>query len=234
MLDIHTHMLPGMDDGSRSVEQSLAMLALEAEQGIDTVAMTPHFLADREGPEQFLARRYAAEEKLRSALADKPGMPKILCGAEVAFFEGLSRAEGIDALCIGDSRVMLVEMPFSKWNPRILNELTELRQVRGIQPVLAHVERYRSFVPDAVIDQLRDEGMWIQVNTSFFLHWQTARKAMARLKKREIHFIATDSHNLLKRPPNLGSVLEKVEKKLGAQTMAYLETTSAMVTGDMR
>ena len=94
--------------------------------------------------------------------------------------------------------------------------------------------RFINRLADAVIDQLREEGMWIQVNASFFLHWQTARKAMARLKKREIHFIATDSHNLLKRPPNLGSVLEKVEKKLGAQTMAYLETTSAMVTCDMR
>ena len=231
MLDIHTHMLPGMDDGSRSVEPSLAMLALEAEQGIDTVAMTPHFLADREAPQQFLLRRQAAEYQLRSALADQPGMPQILCGAEVAFFEGLSRAEGIGQLCIQGTNVMLVEMPFSKWTPRMLHELAELKHVHGIQPVLAHVERYQSFTNWGTIEQLQDEGMWIQVNTSFFLRWQTAHKALSMLKNRQIHFVASDSHNLLQRRPDLGEALVKIGKKLGDQAIAYLETTSAMLTG---
>ena len=234
MLDIHTHMLPGMDDGSRSVEQSLAMLTLEAEQGIDTVALTPHFLADRESPEQFLHRRDAAEWALRGALQDKPGLPQILCGAEVAFFDGMCRVEDIDRLCIGDSRVMLVEMPFTKWTQRTLGELTELKQVRGIQPVLAHVERYQGFTSWATIEQLREEGMWIQVNSSFFLRWQTAHRAMSMLKKRQLHFIATDSHDLLRRPPNLGEALKKIEQKLGTQTMAYLETNSALLTGFAR
>lgn len=233
MLDIHTHMLPGMDDGSRSVEQSLAMLSLEAEQGVDTVVMTPHFLADREAPRQFLLRRQAAESRLRSALRDKPGMPQILCGAEVAFFEGISRAEGVDQLCIQGSNALLIEMPFVKWTPRMLGELTELRQVHGLQPVLAHVERYQGCTTWATIEALQDEDMWIQVNTSFFLRWQTAHRAMAMLKKRQIHFVATDSHNLMSRKPDLGEAIDKISRKLGDSAIAYLETTSALLTGNL-
>ena len=62
MTDLHTHILPGMDDGAVSVETSLEMLRMERDQGVDAVVLTPHFYRDRERPEQFLARRRASAE----------------------------------------------------------------------------------------------------------------------------------------------------------------------------
>lgn len=222
MLDLHTHILPGMDDGSRSVEQSLAMLAMEAEQGVDAVALTPHYTANRESPAEFIQRRRAAEQLLRSALRDKPGMPRLIPGAEVAYFDGMSRAEETPLLCLENTRAMLVEMPFCRWTNRMLSELEELRHMRQVQPVMAHVERYLAFQDRDMVDQLLDLGMWIQVNGSFFLQWQTSGRAMRLLRDGCIHFLGSDSHNLKDRAPDLGQAMAKIEKKLGPEALEFL------------
>lgn len=231
MLDIHTHILPGVDDGSRSVEQSLEMLALQKQQGVDTVALTPHFLANRESPTEFLTRRNAAEKELRAAMEGRTDMPRILLGAEAAFFDGMCRADEIDLLCLGDTRAMLIEMPFCKWNRRMLSELEEILHIRRIQPILAHIERYLSFQESDIVDQLIDSGMWIQVNTSFFLQWQTSRRAMRLLKEQGIHFVASDSHDLKTRVPNLGQAVAKIEKKLGEEAIDFLRYREKRLLG---
>ncbi len=234
MLDLHTHILPGVDDGSRSVEQSIAMLQCQAKQGVDTVVLTPHFLARRESPSSFLKRRSAAEQKLRAALSETAGLPDVLLGAEVAFFDGMCRSEELDLLCIGHTRAMLIEMPFCEWNRRMLNELEEIRHFRGIQPILAHVERYRSFVPDALIEQLNQDGMWIQINASHVLRWQTSRHAMAMLRRQSVHFVASDCHNLEQRKPNAGEAMEKIRRKLGNQGLELLGRSEAALLGGMK
>lgn len=234
MLDLHTHILPGVDDGSRSVEQSLAMLECEAKQGVDTVVLTPHFLARRESPTSFLMRRSAAEQKLRAAMSEHPGLPDVLLGAEVAFFDGMCRSEELDLLCIGNTRAMLIEMPFCEWNRRMLNELEEIQHFRGIQPILAHVERYRSFLPDGLIQQLSDNGVWIQINASHVLRWQTSRRAMNMLKRQSVNFVASDCHNLEQRKPNVGEAIQKIRRKLGNQGLELLGCSEAALLGGMK
>ena len=233
MLDIHTHILPGMDDGSRTPEQSLTLLQREAEQGVRAVALTPHYHAGKEAPHQFVARRRTSEQLLNEALRGQKGMPELLPGAEVAYFDGMCRSDEIDLLCIGRTRAMLIEMPFCKWNQRMISELQELRQFRGIQPILAHIERYMPFQPSGLFDQLSESGMLLQVNTSFFLRWQTAWKASSMLKHRKIHFVATDCHDPVKRVPNLGETLKKLEHRLGAQTLAFLQDNAQTLLGGM-
>lgn len=224
MLDVHTHILPGIDDGSRSVEQSLTMLRAEAEQGVKTVMLTPHYRATREAPAEFAARRAAAEARLREAVGDQEGLPVLYCGAEVEFFEGLSHVEELEPLCIGDGPVMLIEMPFCPWNRRMLAEISALQQHRGIQPILAHIERYRSFQPKGLWEELSDHGVWLQCNTSFFRRWQTSRVAMSMLKRRLVDFVATDSHDPERRAPDLGAAMEKIENKLGRETLDFLRS----------
>lgn len=231
MLDLHTHILPGMDDGSRSVKQSIRMLEIEAEQGVDTVVMTPHYDAGKESPMAFALRKAKAERKLLEALGDRSGIPDLLSGAEVAFFEGISRVETLKPLCIGGARFILIEMPFCTWNKRMLGELDVLRQVRGVQPILAHIERYRSLQPAGLFDELSEKGFWQQCNTSYFLHWQTSRQAMSMLKHRVVHFIASDCHGPEYRPPNLGETMAKIEKKMGGQVMTFLRENEKALLG---
>ena len=91
IIDMHCHILPGVDDGARDVETSLAMLEASRAQGVQYMVATPHFYATRDRVDTFLDRRREAWETLKPRMgADFPG---IVLGAEVAFFRGISRAE---------------------------------------------------------------------------------------------------------------------------------------------
>lgn len=208
MIDIHSHVLPGMDDGSRSVEESLAMLKESAKQGISHVAATSHFYPMENSPEQFLARRAAAVRRLRSVW--QPGLPELLLGAEVYFFEGMSGIAELDALRIEGTDLLLVEMPFSPWTDRMVSELLALHERRGITVLMAHIERYFKFQPKEIWDDLLARGILMQCNAEFFLSWKTKRKACRMLAEGRVHLLGSDSHNMSARPPRLGEALSVV------------------------
>lgn len=208
MIDFHTHILPEMDDGSKSVEESLAMLREETRQGIKTVVLTPHFYASENSPEQFLKRRNEAWKKLEPRL-DK-GMPQLYLGAEVQYFEGISQVDEISDLCIEKTRLFLLEMPFCKWSDRMISNVLELKEEQGIQVVLAHIERYLAQQPKGICRELVRHGIAIQANASFFNHWQTRHKAMKMLRQGEIHVLGSDCHSMRNRPPNLDRAYEQI------------------------
>lgn len=112
IVDFHSHILPRIDDGSHSVEESIKMLEMEAAAGIKTMAATPHFYPDSDTPSRFLARRAEAFEKLQEKLTD--ALPKILLGAEIAYFEGMRNCEELKHLAISETRLVLIEMPEEK------------------------------------------------------------------------------------------------------------------------
>ena len=99
LIDLHSHVLPSMDDGSDSVEMSAAMLRRMGEQGVDTVCATSHYYRRQNDIETFCARRAAALEKLRAVLPE--GLPRILPAAEVAYFPHMEEQDLIP-LCIQD------------------------------------------------------------------------------------------------------------------------------------
>lgn len=205
MIDIHSHVLPGIDDGSGSVEESLAMLRASARQGVDCVAATPHFYPMENTPERFLDQREEAAERLRAAW--QPGLPKLLLGAEVYFFEGMSRTEALDALCLEGSRVLLLEMPFGPWTERTVSEVVSLRERRGLTVVLAHIERYFRWQPKEIWDELPDLGILTQCNAGFFLDWRLRGRARRMLREGKISFLGSDAHNMTSRPPRLGEAM---------------------------
>lgn len=229
MLDIHTHILPAVDDGSKSVQMSVSMLRRETKQGIDEVVLTPHFYAHRESPERFLKRRAKAAAALEEGIDDRGKLPRLHLGAEVAYFGGMSQTEDIEVFCIGDTGAMLVEMPFCKWNRRILEEIYYLRDYLGIQPILAHIERYMRYQPLGTVRELCDSGILIQANAGFFTGWPASVTAMHMLKNRCIHFIGSDCHDLENRPPNMAQALANIEKKLGEDTLMYLNHMERML-----
>ncbi len=227
LLDVHTHILPGMDDGSSSVEESAAMLRCLKEQGVSAAALTPHFYPGRESPEEFLKRREAAFGLLVCAVGSEPDMPEMLPGAEVEYFEGISRAEAIEQMCIGRSRILLVEMPFATWNRRMIAELAALRDKREITPLLAHTERYLHHQHRGMVEELCEQGFLIQVNASFFVRNRTVLKALHMLNRRRIHLVGSDCHNMESRPPNMGAAFERI--RLMEDGAMHLKRMQAMV-----
>ena len=211
MTDIHCHILPGMDDGSRSTAESLSMLEASAAQGVGRIVATPHFYAGENSPEEFLVRREHAFARLKRVW--RPGLPEIRLGAEVCWFEGACRCEGLDSLRIEGTQLLLLEMPFARWTERMLREVRELQERPGVTVLLAHVERYLRGQTPGVWDELLSWGVLNQCNAEFLLSWRTRRRAVRMLREGRIHFLGSDSHNMDARPPRLGQALEKLHEK---------------------
>ena len=218
--DFHTHVLPGVDDGSASVEESLALLQMEAEQGIGQVVATPHFYANHDTPERFLQRRERAEATLREALTGKPDMPELFMGAEVYFFPGMSDSDALNELTIHKKRYILLEMPFTEWTNQVYREIEAIHRKQGLIPVIAHVDRYiapmRTF---GIPERLSDLPVLVQANASFFLKMSTRGMAMRMLSRGQIHLLGSDCHNLTTRKPNLGEALRRIESRLGREAV---------------
>ena len=209
MVDIHSHVLPGIDDGSRSVEQSLEMLRASADQGIHTIAATSHFYPSECSPRRFLRRRAQSAERLFEALdQQKAKVPQILLGAEVYYFDGISTSDEVESLRIEGTPLLLLAMPFTPWTDRMVAEVERLNERRGICVLLAHVERYFRFRSDSVFRELLDCGVLMQSNAEFFLNRWTRRKAVKMLRREELHFIGSDCHNMTSRAPCIGAALD--------------------------
>lgn len=200
MIDFHTHILPGIDDGSDSIQTSIAMLREEKKQGIDTAILTPHFYANENDPERFLEKRTRAWQKLEPYLTDD--LPSVFLGAEVQYFEGICSVEEIRQLRIQNTNFLLLEMPFCRWSGRVLDDLFELNERQDTQVVLAHFERYAGFQQKEIWRTIREGGVWLQSNVSFFGTWKTRAKAMKLLSSGEISFVGSDCHNMSSRSPN--------------------------------
>ena len=213
MIDFHSHILPGVDDGSASIDESIGLLHKLKEQGVGVVCATPHFIAAEEDVDSFLERRNNAYEQLKPHLDEN--CPEIILGAEVAYYEGVARLEGLDKLRLEGTKLLLLEMPFKEWSAYSMQELKELSCRGRLQLVLAHVERYMAFEKSAVWDKLLDYGILMQVNASFFLNWRTKGKALKLLDNGSVHVIGSDCHNLEYRPPRMGEAAEVICKKYG-------------------
>lgn len=213
MIDFHSHILPAVDDGSQSVEESLKLLEMLKKQGIDTVAATSHFYAERDSVDSFLERRDKSFEALRAAMTGSE--PRIIKGAEVCFYPGISRLDGIRRLCMENTNLLLLEMPPSRWTDYTVREVAELAMKGNMTVLMAHVERYMSLQKKGTMELLRDYGVLMQVNASFFNSLSTKRRALSMLRDGEINAIGSDCHNTTSRPPSIGKAYETIGKKLG-------------------
>ena len=218
MVDFHSHFLPEMDDGADSVETSLAMLRESFRQGVDLICATPHFYADEEDPKSFLRRRGEAYSRLRAAMGDGEGFPRILLGAEVLYFPGISVAEEMRELCLERTPVLLVEPPMIPWTEAMLDEIEACRSSLNCVPVIAHIDRYMRLLnaPD-LLDRVLGRKLLVQANASFFLYRQSRDAALDSLRRGRIHFLGTDCHNMIDRPPNMGAALDVI-REAGAMT----------------
>ena len=232
MTDFHMHVLPEMDDGSKSVEMSLGMLERSSAYGVKTVAATSHFYAWENSPRKFLARRAEAYSRLMSAAAGREDLPRVLPGAEVCFFDGVSGMDELEALCLEGTRLLLLEMPFVRWTERMLREV-ETIQRGGLIPVAAHIERYLDFQPKGLMNEFLSLGLYLQCNASFFLD-RRARRALKMFRKGQVRFLGSDAHNLSRRPPNLGGAVKLIEKKLGREEWDRFEAEAdLLINGDV-
>ena len=220
MSDWHSHILPLMDDGSQSVEESLMMLNALHAQGVSVVVATPHFMANEESVDAFLQRRELAFQTLAQSMTLEH--PRVLCGAEVKYYPGIAKMQDLSRLAIENTNILLLEMPMTRWTDHSVKELVELSSVRGLTIVLAHIERYLGLQKRGTIEWLCANGLLMQVNATFFEKIVTKHRALRLLDRGFIHMVGSDCHNLSSRPPRLRSAYDWIEKRRGRDYVIQL------------
>ena len=222
MIDFHSHILPGIDDGSKNVKESIEILREMYKQGITKVVATPHFLARYQSVDEFVLERNKAIETLKEAVAGIEDIPRICAGSETEYYDGIGECEDIDKLCIMGTRLILVEMPFNLWTEAVYRNLKRLQE-RGYVPVIAHLERYISYQNEGkCMERLEEMAVQVQCNCSFFTRRITRKKALRFIAGRQINFIGTDSHDMKSRKPQMDKALKIIEKKYGYEAIEDL------------
>ena len=225
MIDFHSHILPLMDDGSKSVEDSINMLQELSRQGVTKVAATPHFYAEKESVESFLTRRNEAFELLKPHLSGQE--PQILLGAEIKYYQGISKLNSLKALQLEDSGILLIEMPFSHWTEYTVKEISDIASNGDLTVVIAHIERYMRLGNRKNISRLQNCDVLIQANAEFFSNVFTRNKALNMLYNGDIQLIGTDCHNMTVRRPNMNKAVDSINKKFGNEFLEIINDYQA-------
>lgn len=222
MIDIHTHILHGVDHGSDSVEVSLRMLAeMEATGLIDTVVLTSHFYMDEESVSEYLERYNVAFDELSNAYT---GPIKLVRGAEVKVSPYVELTRDVKKLTLGDTNYILLELPFDKrineeW---LFDTLSVLMDEYDLIPILAHIEEYNyTQKPCRLLDDLVDRGVYMHLDAIALLERRTQKMALNFIKRGYVDTIATDYHD--GRRLCINEALEVVQKHLGKATREDIE-----------
>lgn len=225
IVDFHTHVLPKMDDGSESCSMSLEMLRQMRDSGVEIVVSTSHYYSRRESIQRFLDRRSASYQRLCEELDDT--CPKILLGAETAFYFGIEETPELDALCIEGTKTLLVEMPFARWSEYELNAIASLCLDRGMNVVLAHLERFFEFQKGTdMIERMLALPVFVQINAETVLPLMSRGRWIRMFEERKAHVLGSDSHNLTTRPPNLAKARAMIQKKAGRPALNWIDAST--------
>lgn len=216
LIDIHCHILPKVDDGPDSVEESLKILKDMKRQGIKHVIVTPHYR-----PEMFepsMKRVIYSYRHLRDIAYDMGVSMSLGC----EYYRNEQIIEHMDNRkrpVMAGSRYVLIEFSMNDLFPTIRNYVYELI-THGYQPIIAHVERYFCCQKMEKIQELKDMGALVQVNAGSVLGeegWKLKKFCLDLMKKDLVDFVASDTHNTSDRKLNLKKCASYVTKKMGKQ-----------------
>jgi len=233
LIDFHTHILPRVDDGSRSTDESLQMIRVLSNDGISNIALTPHFYAASDTPERFFSRRESSLAALQASLDSQADLShiKLIPGAEIQYFEGITVMSELEGFTLGNRGCLLVEMPMCRWATHMVDDILELQSRGGLKIVLAHVERYLFAQKKETVHRLLAAGVQMQANASFFIDRMSRRRAVNLMKKGFIHVIGSDCHNMQTRSPKIGKAYDIVSKTVGAYAVDEINYTAGSLLG---
>ncbi|MGB8990882.1 MAG: CpsB/CapC family capsule biosynthesis tyrosine phosphatase [Desulfobaccales bacterium] len=233
MIDIHSHILPGLDDGAKNWEQSLQMARLAVEDGIRTMVATPHLFKQRMVDLQNINNKEIILQciaELRQKLAEENLPLEIIPGCDFPLgFESLQLLQDGVALTINDAqRYLLLELPDTSLPPAT-EEICFHLQSQGLVPIITHPER--NLIIQEMPQKLRrliDLGCLAQMTGHSLTGWfgRGVKKLSRQLiKLGYIHLLATDAHDPQNRPPLLSQAVTELSRLVGEPR------ARAMVTG---
>lgn len=223
MVDVHSHILPHFDDGAPTMDISMEMLRESKKQGIDKIISTSHcYPRTSRSINEFIYARTEGIMHLREEI-EKSGeeLPRIYSGCELNLSRDISDDTHLLELCTEGTQYLLLEMPYTQWQPWCIEAVYKIT-LRGITPVMAHIDRFMSQKRD-MLNSLFELDVLYQVNAEAFLDRRMKRDVDMLFEAGKIHFIGSDMHNMDMRKPNLGDAKEKILKNYGEDHLRYLE-----------
>lgn len=215
MLDIHSHILPGVDDGSKSLDESVKILEMMKEQGITDVIATPHFYAFRENLEEYLKKIQYSYNQLKSHI-EGMNLPNVFLGTEVLYYYNIGESESVYNFTFGNTMYLLLELTNSSIGADLFKDIRNLRDKKGIIPVIAHIERYhKSSNFRKLLKFIDKEHILAQVNASSLFDSNYSKITLKLIKKGYITYIATDSHSATGRIPMMNRALKFISNHIG-------------------
>ena len=227
--DMHSHILPEMDDGSKSVEMTLELIDKLRAQNVRNLCFTPHYYTHEESMQSFLERR---EESLQKLLPHLPDDINICVGAEVFVTDYLFNNKDLSSVCYGDSDYILCEFPFSAtFQNKTLDYFNTLRNNYGLKPVLTHIERYEHLMKDEeLVEDLVYDGVIIQTNIEAFKRFSQKRKLLKYIKRGYIDIVGTDCHSSTRgNPDDYTAAIDLIRSKCGDEFVDHIVETSAEI-----
>lgn len=236
--DFHSHILPGIDDGARSVEESLRMLDMMGSSltdGTHYVVATPHFKShdvSDEIIESYVSDRNAAFADIKKAAPEKSR--NIILGSEVALGRELTECNSLDKLTMGNSDIIMLEMPFMPYKPWLYDVVANIRYTHKLTPMIAHFERYFSlYKRDDYAELFEFPDAIFQFNSSSLKERKLRKLIFAALESGIPLVMGSDCHDTKSRVPDYSNGLQIMNKKLDIEAVDYFKDMSANIIAEM-
>lgn len=224
LIDIHSHILPGVDDGAKTVEDSIALLRQEKENGVSSVVLTPHFYPDIHTLEEYRQHCRDAFEQLKNAIRGME-LPEIYLGFEVQYFTGISRCHNLDLLCFKDTHYLLLELPFlTPLSHTMLDEVVKINRDLGITVIIAHIERYKDDkLFKSLLKIIHSQDARAQISADSVFNGDVKKTIYKLLKKNLVSYIASDAHSVKERPVCIKNAIDFLRAKFHPQLIACIK-----------
>lgn len=230
-VDMHCHILPGLDDGAKDLEESLKMVRIAAESGIREMIVTPHY---KNGRHNASAKTILSRiETVKQYAMEHGFLVSLYQGNEIFYYNGLRDAlVQNEVLTLNETNRVLIEFSPLEQYIYIRNALEEIVSA-GYVPILAHVERYQCIVKNVEnAIELTRLGVELQINASSVigkLGRETQKFIFKLLEKRLVTYVSSDAHDSKKRTPDMTKCYKKLKRKLDPQYLDSIMRCNAMM-----
>lgn len=226
MIDIHSHIIPNVDDGARSVEETFNILKEAQEAGFTDVILTSHFLLNYY--ETNAQELIFWKEKLQEVLKKQGTKINLHSGMEIYITNQMEELlENKKILTLANSGYMLIELPLAT-NVKYFDYVVYYLEAKGIKPIIAHPERYKCVQKDPdIVEEYIEKGCLIQCNYGSIvnLYGREAEKTIKTLlKKNQVHFLGSDVHRESGTYLIILDAIKKIRKIIGENKINELTT----------
>lgn len=217
--DMHCHILPGLDDGSKDMEQTMSMIKIAYSEGVRLIIATPHYHIGKVKVDISEAKKLI--ETIKESIKEKYPDLEIYCGQEIYYYsEAMEDIENKRAATMAGSEYVLLEFSTDVSYTEITSAIYDTTS-HGYHPILAHIERYECLAkrPDRIAE-LIEAGAYMQVNAKTVAgeYGKQIQKFIKKLLKKEyIHFISSDAHSDRSRAPHFNEAEKVLSKACSAE-----------------